>query len=336
MKEVFVDTTARCCGQPALVVESKTWRMVVLPTLGGKIWELEYRPKAFQFLWHNPNLVPRPVELGAAYDEVWSGGWDDIFPTDAPYMHRGERFPDHGEFWSIEWQYEVLREGDGVVLHLWSVGPVTRARFDKWIRVPAADSTLRFRYRIVNPGAALPFLFKLHPALQVNEHSRIVLPRCRFRPDSEYSTWFPAPTPAFAWPNGQKSDGSSVDLRTVWPAGARATLFGCATELEDGFCGMIYPDKKVAFGLAFPREQLPCCWIFASYGGFLGHQVVVLEPCTTDHWRLGQCVESGSAPNLTTGKDFDVNVNVVAVETDQEDALSQKLQSVCACDAGGG
>ena len=99
---------------------------------------------------------------------------------------------------------------------------------------------------------------------------------------------------------------------------------------------MIYPDKKIALGFAFPRDSLRACWIFAGYGGFLGDQVVVLEPCTADHWRLGQCVESGSTPNLTTGKDFDVNVNVVALETDQENVFSQKLQSICASDAGGG
>ncbi len=215
MREVLVDTAATCAGQPAVVVKSDAWRMVVLPASGGKIWELEYRPKAFQFLWHNSNLAPRPVRFGTAYDEVWSGGWDEIFPTDAPYVHRGVRFPDHGEFWSIQWGYELLHEANTVILHLWSVGPVTRARFDKWIRIPATDSTIQIRYRIVNQGAAFPFLFKLHPALQVNEHSRIVLPRCQFKPDPEFSTWFPVPAPAFAWPCGQKPDGSSVDLRRV-------------------------------------------------------------------------------------------------------------------------
>jgi hypothetical protein len=298
--------------------------------------ELEYRPKAFQFLWHNPNLAPRPVQFGASYDEVWAGGLDEIFPTDAPYLHGSERFPDHGEFWSIEWQYELMREADAVVLHLWSVGPVTRTRFDKWIRIPAADSTIQIRYRIVNPGAAFPFLFKLHPALQVNQQSRIVLPRCRFQPDTEFSTWFSAPTPAFAWPKGQRSDGSSVDLRRVWPAEVRVTLFGCATELEDGFCGMIYPDKKVALGFAFPRDTLPMCWIFASYGGFLGHHVVVLEPCTADCWRLEQRVENGSDRHLAAGDAFETAVSVVALETEHEDALSRTLQSIHAGDSSGG
>jgi len=333
MKEVFVDPTARCCGQPAVVVESKAWRMVVLPTLGGKIWELEYRPKAFQFLWHDPNLVPRPVPFAAGYDAVWSGGWDDIFPTDAPYTQCGRQFPDHGEFWSIEWQYELLREADAVILHLWSVGPVTKTRFDKWIRIPATDSTIQIRYRIMNEGTAFPFLFKLHPALQVNEHTRIVLPRCQFVPDSEFSTWFPAPAQACSWPYAQKPDGSSVDLRKVWPAEAEATLFGCASELEHGYCGVIYPNKKVAFGLAFPRDQLPCCWIFASYGGFQGHQVVVLEPCTANQWRLDQCIENGSARHLAAGEAFETDVSVVALEMDHEDALSRTLQSIHADDS---
>ena len=336
MREVLVDTAASCAGQPAVELTSETWRMVVLPTLGGKIWELEYRPKAVQFLWHNPSLRPQSVRFGAGYDEVWSGGWDEIFPTDAPYLHGADRFPDHGEFWSIGWGYEVLHEADAVILHLWSVGPVTRVRFDKWIRIPATDSRLQICYRIVNPRAGFPFLFKLHPALQVNEHSRIVLPRCRFKPDNEFSTWFPAPAPAFTWPCGQKTDGSSVDLRKVEPPESAATLFGYASDLGHGYCGMIYPDKTVALGLAFPRDQLPSCWIFASYGGFQGHHVVVLEPCTAGHWRLEQGVENGSARRLAAGEAFEAAVSVIAVETDQEDALSQALQSIHAGDSCGG
>jgi len=332
MSEVLVDTTATCAGQPAIVVQSGAWRIVVLPTLGGKIWELEYRPKAFQFLWHNPKLAPRAVAFGAGYDDAWSGGWDDVFPTDAPYVHGREQLPDHGEFWSVKWQYEVVREANDVVLHLWSVGPVTRARFDKWIRIPAEDVTLQMRYRIVNPAASLPFLFKLHPALRITDRSRIILPRCRFTPDSEFSTWFPSMAQPLRWPYARKADGSSVDLRKVETREPGVTLFGYADELEHGYCGLIHPEQEIAFGLAFPREVLPYCWMFASYGGFQGHNVLVLEPCTANYWRLEECVKNGSARTLGTGEAFETVVSIVAVEMDREDELARVLQSVSAGD----
>ncbi len=327
MSEVRVDTTATCAGQPAVVVQSAAWRMAVLPTLGGKIWELEYRPKAFQFLWHNPRRAPRPVTFGSGYDEVWSGGWDEIFPTDALHVHGSKRLPDHGEFWSVEWQYEVLREGTDVVLHLWSTGQVTKTRFDKWIRIPAAGASLQIRYRIVNTGESFPFLFKLHPALKITDRSRIALPRCRFTPDSEYSTWFPSPGKSFAWPHARKGDGTAVDLRKVEAPESGATLFGCADDLEHGYCGLIHPEQDIALGFTFQREVLPYCWMFASYGAFQDHHVVVLEPCTANCWRLENGLKNSSCRELENSEAFETAVSVTVVETEREEELSRVLAS---------
>src|SRR5437660_1067914 len=125
MSEVRVDTGATCFGQPSIFIRTAAWRIVVLPTLGGKIWRLEYN--GFEFLWHNPRLEPRAVPADASYDDNWAGGWDEIFPCDAPY---GD-FPDHGEFWNALWDFELLHEGPDIVLHMWATGRVTGSRFDK-------------------------------------------------------------------------------------------------------------------------------------------------------------------------------------------------------------
>jgi Aldose 1-epimerase len=326
VKELHVDTSAACSGEPAVILQNSIWRIVVLPKLGGRIWELKYRPKDFQFLWHNPKLPPRPVEFGAAYDDVWQGGWEELFPTDAPSVQNNKQFPDHGEMWSIEWKHEIIEQAQSVTLHLSSVGPTTGASFEKWITLASEDSKIDIRYRITNPRDAVPFLFKLHPALNVNEHSRIILPPCRFEPDTEFSTWFTAPTKRFQWPHAIKTDGAAVDLSHVQSPQSNAIVFGYAVDLQDGYCGMIYPDKNLAFGLSFPREPFPSCWIFASYGGFLGHHVVVLEPCTSRHWRLERCMENSSVRWLPQGEVFEVAVSVAACETSEEEKLIDLLR----------
>src|SRR5438874_2832560 len=243
MSNVLVDTGTTCEGQPAIIMESPVWRVVVLPSLGGKIWSLEYR--GFDFLWHNPKLKPGPVPSGASYDENWVGGWDEIFPCDAPYVHEGKPFPDHGEWWNAVWQCEIAHEQGAAVLHLSAHGHVTGAQFDKWIRIPASGSALQLAYRILNPGEALPYLFKLHPALRISNNTRIILPGCRFTPDTEFCTWFHAGGQSFRWPRGQKADGSPIDLTQVQTSASGAILFGHAAELEHGYCGILYPEQKV-------------------------------------------------------------------------------------------
>lgn len=156
--------------------------LLILPVLGARVWELEYRPRSVQSLWHNPRIPPRRVPIGACYDDVWSGGWDDIFPTDAPFTHQGHRFPDHGELWNVEWQYEWSVEDENAVLHLWTSGRITPTRIDKWLRVSNSNPRIDIRYRIQHEGGtSFPFLFKVHPALDADGDSRIVLPTLPIR-----------------------------------------------------------------------------------------------------------------------------------------------------------
>ena len=41
--------------------------------------------------------------IGAAYDDVWAGGWEELFPNDAPGAFEGRDLPDHGEWWTMAW-----------------------------------------------------------------------------------------------------------------------------------------------------------------------------------------------------------------------------------------
>lgn len=329
MNRIRIDPHWNYRGLPALVATTPMWRATVLPSVGGRVWELEYRPRGIQFLWQNPRVPPRPVPFGATYDDVWVGGWDDIFPTDAPFNHRGDHFPDHGELWNSEWEFECSEQEDAALLHLWTFGHVTPTRIDKWLRVSAFEPRIDIRYRIHHEGEdSFPFLFKLHPALSVDEHCRIVLPACRFIPDAEFSTWFGGDPAAFNWPHATTRDGSPVDLRQVCPPASKAVLFGYAVDLSAGWCGIVRARDNLGLGLVFPRDVLKSCWIFSSYGGFRNHQVVVLEPSTGHPWRLEEEIANDTARTLEGRASFEVAATVMCVETGSESELAGALQRV--------
>ena len=84
-------------GLDAVALENDFLRITVLPQLGGRIWSLIHLPTSRELLWQNPNLPPAVAEYGAGYDSGWAGGWDEVFPSDAPAEIDGVAYPDHGE-----------------------------------------------------------------------------------------------------------------------------------------------------------------------------------------------------------------------------------------------
>ena len=84
----------------ALILENRRLRAVVLPEYGGRIWSIRYKPLDRELLWKSPRIPAHRPAFGAVYDDVWSGGWDEVFPNDAPGVIHGERYPDHGEVWA--------------------------------------------------------------------------------------------------------------------------------------------------------------------------------------------------------------------------------------------
>ena len=88
----IVDTTLVYEGIPGLALEGDRLRLTLFPEAGAKILDLVHRPTGVNLLWRNPRVPLRRTYPGAAFDDVWSGGWDELFPTDAPCELVGIRF----------------------------------------------------------------------------------------------------------------------------------------------------------------------------------------------------------------------------------------------------
>lgn len=58
-----VSTDGSQGGLKALVLENEVLRAVVLPELGGKLWQLTGKRTGREFLWHNAQLQPGQVPM---------------------------------------------------------------------------------------------------------------------------------------------------------------------------------------------------------------------------------------------------------------------------------
>src|ERR1051326_6019246 len=98
--QLRVSTDWSYCGLRTVVLENRMLRLVILPEAGGKIWQITYKPHDADLLWNNPRISPAKLPLNSRYDDVWSGGWDELFPNDEASVIEGEGYPEIGELWT--------------------------------------------------------------------------------------------------------------------------------------------------------------------------------------------------------------------------------------------
>jgi hypothetical protein len=267
-------------GLRTVALENRLLRIVILPEAGAKIWQITYKPLDADLLWNNPRVPPTRLPMNARYDDVWSGGWDDLFPNDEAGAIEGEMYPDHGEFWTGEWQAEPFSSNDEVGVRLRFITPISAISVDKTIRIRRDSGRVSFQHVLKNLGnTPFPFLWKLHPAMAVTPQHRIDFPSMKVSLEPAFpGTLGNAPT-SFNWPQTQ-INGQNIDLRRIPASSERQLYFFYGSDMEAGWCALTNTANRLACGFLFDQKVFPSCWLFASYGGWRNYNVAVLEPCT--------------------------------------------------------
>lgn len=283
---VRVETGWSWSGLTAVVLCSDRLQVVVLPELGGRVWQITDQLSGRRLLWHHPRLRPAPVAFGAGYDDHFIGGWDELFPNDVPEELAGEAFPDHGEGWSERWEWEVLPGADAAV-RLWLDTRISASRLVRTIRLAPGADAIEVGVEVTNgSGRSLPMMHKQHLAVPLRAGSRIDLPGSQVEIGDFGRPRWGAAGDRFTWPGPSAGDGA--DFSAPAPDGTAELLF--AGGLEAGWCACTDADG-VGIGLSFDPAVYPACWTFGSWHGWRGLDVAVLEPCTG----VGLSVAAGQA-----------------------------------------
>ncbi len=324
--ELSVSSDGICHGLRAVVLENRFLRLVVLPQAGGKIWQITYKPFNSGLLWNNPEIAPSRLPAKSVYDDVWSGGWDELFPNDEVAVIDGKSYPDHGELWTGEWIAETFSDADNVGVRLRYVAPISSIEVEKTIRLEADCSRVEIHHRFVNRSRiCFPFLWKLHPAMAVSPDHRIDFPKMKVVVEPAFLGTLEGAPQVSDWPIIKTSQGD-VDLRYVTAKDSKQLYFFYGTEMLAGWCAVTNTATGLACGVQFDPRIFPCCWLFATYGGWRDYNVAVLEPCTGYPLNFEAMKAAGRHRILTPGE---------SLETDVRFLVQEGMRSVRAMDASG-
>lgn len=103
------------------VVENKYIKATFLPEFGGRLLSLIYKPTGHDLFYLNPVGTPYgmsfnndqdptayPTTSGCPFFSNWLMVWGGVFPT----IPNAE----HGKFWYLPWDYEIVEEDDRIVI----------------------------------------------------------------------------------------------------------------------------------------------------------------------------------------------------------------------------
>jgi hypothetical protein len=314
MDELNVINGTTASGLHTIALENSFLRLVVLPEAGARIWQITYKPLDADVLWNHPTTQPARHEPHACYDDVWSGGWDELFPNDEAGTLLGKQLPDHGELWTGAWEAEHFQNGETAAIHLSYTAPVSNFLAEKTVLLRPGRAAFEIQYRFTNLGAeTMPFLWKLHPAFAVSADHRIDFPPMIVRRELEFPGTLGEAPPVFSWPYA-RFDGRMLDLRQVPDTSSRAVHFFYGTELAAGWCGITNRKNRLGCALRFDPKILSSCWLFATHGGWRDLNVAVLEPATGYPYQMQSMIDNGRARQLAPGEKLESSVLFAAQE----------------------
>ena len=301
-------------GLNTVILENELLRVVILPEAGGKIWQITYKPLDANLLWNNPRIAPAKLPPGSRYDDVWCGGWDELFPNDEVAVIEGESYPDHGELWTGNWAAEPLSQNRGVGVRLRYVTPISSIEVEKTISLHSDRPSIEFEHRLTNLGnTEFPFLWKLHPAMAVTPQHRIDFPAMKVQLEPAFPGTLAGVAEPADWPI-LKTPHGNVDLRCIPPENARQLYFFYGSGMKGNWCALTNSANGLACALQFDPEIFSCCWLFATYGGWRNYNVAVLEPCTGYPLNFEAMRAAGRHRTLVPGQALETNVRFLMQE----------------------
>jgi galactose mutarotase-like enzyme len=265
-----------------LTLENERLQLRILPQLGSKICSLINKRTGREWLdrpYGRSFRIPMQGSMWADWDRC---GWDELFPSIDACAYpaqpwQGLEVPDHGELWSVPWDYAEI---DPLTLKLSVHSKLLPILLEKTIHLN--ENQVEFHYSLTNKGAhSLPFIWAPHPIIAASEKMVIELPSTVERIVNAYSAngRLGVRGTEHIWPTASDSEGSLVGLN-IMPGrnSGIADKFYVKPPSLEGWCAIRDIDTGEQFKFTYDTADLPYLGIWINGGGWNGEYHLALEP----------------------------------------------------------
>jgi galactose mutarotase-like enzyme len=300
-------------GLTHLAIGNEQIEAVFLPQLGSKMISLRNKKTGTEFLLANQSedKIYQHAYHGADFSEYDASGYDECFPTvEASELtvenNNGEKeisFPDHGELWSKEWDYEIQPNA----ILFFTEGVNAKYRIKKLIALK--ENRLVIDYSLLNMSD-FPFyyIWSAHPLLAVEEGDRILLPEninklfLNWASDDKIGTFG-----QYIHPSALLIDGSEEDIFKIHSKDLGIAIKGFTDPLNRGSAGLFRSRKDETLLVLFDNIKLPYLGIWLCYGGWpvdseRKHYTIALEPATGRPDSLSESVKRNECSLINIGE----------------------------------
>ena len=225
----------------AVIIENEFLRLTFLPELGGRLFQITFKPTN-QELFYN-NRVLKPTNWGPPNQGGWLavGGMEWALPVS-----------EHGYEWGIPWQSSVTQDANGATITLTDSQANDRVRTRIQVTLPAHSAYIVVHSRIENPTAAATRLqfwinaqITLNSGKNVSPNTEFILPTEAVLVHSTGNRFIPVSNIPR---DGAKTPAASFD----WPLVAGRDLSRYA-DWED-YLGVFVPSPMQPFAGAYNHD----------------------------------------------------------------------------------
>jgi Domain of unknown function (DUF4432) len=329
---VTLDYTYR--GLRVAFLENESLRVGVLVDKGADIFELTYKPRDLDLMWHSPIPLRAPFPATSAlpegaFHDYYYGGWQEVLPSAgwAEDAYLGTYQGLHGEVSLLPFEARILEDApERATLE-------TRVRcyrsplvLTRRMTIRHDESSLFLEERLENESSReFAVMWGHHPAFGppfLDESCVVRVParKVDVLPYHANGLWEPGDDYAFPFVPNRRS-GVEEDVTHVRPRATGSVDVIRFKDLEEGWYALSSERLDLGVGMAWDTGVFPSLWMWQVYGGhddypWYGRTYnCALEPFTS--WPpagIASAVANGTARVLEPGEVLETTLAAVAYE----------------------